>query len=50
MKVSSVSSVRVAGDGEVVVGHVGLHVLGRFADRWNVTDAVSSVFPTERGG
>ena len=45
VKASSVGSVRVVGDGEGVVGHVGLHVLGRFADRLGVTSALSGVFP-----
>ena len=47
---SSVGSVRVVGDGEGVVGHVGLHVLGRFADRVGVTGALSGVFFGRGGG
>lgn len=41
MNVNSARNVRVEGDGTQVVGHVGLHALGMFADRMGVGDALS---------
>lgn len=41
MNGNSTRNVTVEGDGSQVVGHVGLHALGAFADRMGVGDALS---------
>jgi len=42
---NSVLNVRVEGGGTQVVAHVGLHALGRFADRIGLGPALSTVIP-----
>jgi Transposase DDE domain group 1 len=42
VKATSTTAVRVEAGGTGVVGHVGLHALGRFADRLGLPDALSS--------
>ncbi len=45
MNVNSTVAAVVEGGGEGVVAHVGLHALGRFADRVGLAEALSAVIP-----
>ena len=50
MNVNSTCDVRVEGGGTQVVGHVGLHALGSFADRLGVGEALSGAMVWAGGG
>lgn len=50
MHATSATAAIVEPGGKGVVAHVGLHALGRFADRIGLTDALSAVVPTPVGG
>ena len=45
MNGNSTVPVVVEGGGEGVVAHVGLHALGRFADRLGLGDSLSAAVP-----
>jgi hypothetical protein len=50
MKANSTRNVRVVGGGTQVVGHVGLHALGAFADRFGVGQALSDAIGWKGNG